>query len=141
MRSYLPNSPQAAARIVALILTVDGHVDRREEQVIETLGVSRQLGLEADEFAQVMKALHEDLQTSHFHSTNHIDAAAVDMVTREIDSPVLRRKVLEMCFTVAIADGFLADSEAEIIRLILNSWTNLGQGDSPTQNRDILLHR
>ncbi|VWC76203.1 hypothetical protein BLA39750_00889 [Burkholderia lata] len=122
MRSYPQNSPQAAARIVALMLVADGHVDRREEQVIEALDVYGQLGLDAAQFARIMKDLHEDRQTSHFHATSHLGATTVNMLTHEIDAPILRRKVLQLCFAVIAADGFLADGEIETIRLILNAW-------------------
>lgn len=122
MRSYPQNSPQAAARIVALTLTADGHVDRREENTLEALDIYQQIGLDAVQFALVVKDLHEDCQTSHFHSTTHISAAAVDMLAHEIDAPVLRRKVLQLCFAVVAADGFLADGEIEVVRLILNAW-------------------
>ncbi|WP_244123163.1 hypothetical protein [Burkholderia gladioli] len=60
MRSYPRNSPQAAARIVALVLIADGHIDRREEQVIETLGIARKLGLGTAEFERIVQALCED---------------------------------------------------------------------------------
>ncbi|WP_338641337.1 TerB family tellurite resistance protein [Burkholderia pyrrocinia] len=124
MRSYPQNSPQAAARIVALILSADGHVDQREEQALGAIDLYRQLGLDAGQFAQVLKNLHEDHQTSHFHPASQVDAATVDMLTREIDSPTLRRKVLQLCFAAVVADGFLADGEIETIRLILNAWAS-----------------
>jgi hypothetical protein len=40
MRSYPHNSPEAAARIVALVLTSDGHVCSSEFDILEQLGAN-----------------------------------------------------------------------------------------------------
>ncbi len=44
MRSYPRNSPQAAARIVALLLIVDGHVSRSEMDALYGRDIERELG-------------------------------------------------------------------------------------------------
>ena len=46
MRSYPRNSPEAAARIVALMLISDGHVCSSEFDILKQLGAERELGLE-----------------------------------------------------------------------------------------------
>jgi hypothetical protein len=46
MRSYPHNSPEAAARIVALVLISDGHVCSSEFDILKQLGAERELGLE-----------------------------------------------------------------------------------------------
>ena len=45
MRSYPRNSPEAAARIVALVLISDGHVCRSEIETLHRLQIERELGL------------------------------------------------------------------------------------------------
>jgi uncharacterized tellurite resistance protein B-like protein len=52
MRKYPRNSPQAAARIIALTIMADGDVDKAELAVLDELAVHQQLGLERE-------ALHE----------------------------------------------------------------------------------
>jgi hypothetical protein len=59
--SYAPNSPEAAARIVALVLIADGHVCRSEFDVLNQLDAPRLLGLEPDQMPRVVQALCEDL--------------------------------------------------------------------------------
>ena len=44
MRSYPCNSPQAAARIVALLLIADGHVSRSEMDALYGRDIERELG-------------------------------------------------------------------------------------------------
>ena len=48
MRKYPKNSPQAAARIVALTLIADGDIGQEELALLENLAVHHQLGLERD---------------------------------------------------------------------------------------------
>ena len=61
MRSYPRNSPEAAARIVALVLISDGNVCRTEIEALQRLEVERELGLAPGAFAQVVHTLCEDL--------------------------------------------------------------------------------
>ena len=61
MRSYPRNSPEAAARIVALVLISDGHVCRSEIDALQKLQVEQELGLVPGAFAQVVHTLCEDL--------------------------------------------------------------------------------
>ena len=65
MRTYSVNSPQAAARIVALALTSDGHVCSSEERALETLDIAGELGLAPAQFAQIVQTLCEDLSVAH----------------------------------------------------------------------------
>lgn len=44
MRSYPRNSPQAAARIVALLLIADGHVSRSEMDALYGRDIEHELG-------------------------------------------------------------------------------------------------
>ena len=61
MRSYPRNSPEAAARIVALVLIADGHVCRSEFDVFERLDGPRELGLQSDSLPRIVQTLCEDL--------------------------------------------------------------------------------
>ena len=46
MQAYRRNSPEAAARIVALALVSDGNVCRAEFEAVSHLGIETQLGLQ-----------------------------------------------------------------------------------------------
>ena len=61
MRTYPTDSPQAAARIVALTLVADGHVCKTEFDVLERVGAYGQLGLDHDEMQAVLQGFCEDL--------------------------------------------------------------------------------
>ena len=66
MRSYPRNSPEAAARIVALIMVADGHVSRSEITALDRLHASTRLGLAPADTARVLRGLTEDLMCSAF---------------------------------------------------------------------------
>ena len=52
MRSYPRNSPQAAARIVALAMLADGDLTRTELDALDQLDAHEQLGLDRAHFAK-----------------------------------------------------------------------------------------
>ncbi|WP_346825039.1 TerB family tellurite resistance protein (plasmid) [Ralstonia solanacearum] len=123
MRTYLRNSPEAAARIVALVLTADGHVCSTEDRALERLQLTRKLGLAPSEFTQVVQTLCEDrLRTGMAERAYNLDADTLGTLLSEVESPGLRRKVLRLCFAVALADEHLADGEIAVLGAIMRHW-------------------
>lgn len=139
MRTYLRNSPQAAARIVALALTSDGHVSSAEERALENLDIAGELGLAPAQFAQIVQALCEDQSLANTPFTppvGQVDAALLVTLIDEIDDPALRRKVIRLCIAVAIADNYLADGEIAMLAAVFNAW---GPKPNQTASRHIPL--
>ncbi|WP_269507653.1 TerB family tellurite resistance protein [Burkholderia sp. IMCC1007] len=100
MRTYPRNSAQAAARIVALVLIADGHVDPSEERFIEKLETRHRFGIESTEFAQIVQTVCEDHAISHVSSSTisgHLDHATLETL--------------------------LADGEISVLGTILTAWT------------------
>ncbi|WP_323123711.1 PIN domain-containing protein [Burkholderia alba] len=125
MRTYPRNSPQAAARVVALVLISDGHVDHREEREIKNPEFGRELGLGPSEFAQIVQALCEDLSIAYAPSTpiaSQVESKVLGVLLAEVDDPVLRRKTIRLCLAVAAADNFMADGEIAVLAAVLNAW-------------------
>lgn len=125
MRKYSPNSPQAAARIVALTIVADGEVDRSEFALLDELAVHQQLGLERDALHAVIDAFCEDLLSSK--QLNWADSCPVDDYTLaglmgEIDDPALRRKVLGLCVKLAEVDGYVAAGESIVLSAAVEHW-------------------
>ena len=63
MRTYPSNSPQAAARIVALAMLADGQVCNAKLEALIEQGVHQQLGLQHEELTAVVHACCDDLLT------------------------------------------------------------------------------
>jgi hypothetical protein len=125
MRRYLQNSPQAAARIVALTVIADGDVGTAEFALLDELAVHRQLGLEREALHEVIDQFCEDLLSSK--QLAWADACPVDEYTLaelmgEIDDPGLRRKVLGLCVRLAEVDDLVAEGESVVLMAALAHW-------------------
>lgn len=122
MRSYPRNSPQAAARIVALLLIADGHVSRSEMDALYGRDIERELGLP---FGQVLHTLCEDLlmgMRDRRLLTGHIDDATLAALLDEVTDAVLRQKVLYFADAAATADQHVASAEAWVMEAALTRW-------------------
>ncbi len=125
MRSYPTNSPEAAARIVGLLLISDGHVSRSETDALQRLNIERELGLAPGDFAQVLHALCEDLLMGARERrllTGNLDEAALAALMAEVTDPPLQQRVLHFACTAATADHHLAAAEAWIMEAALKHW-------------------
>lgn len=131
MRSYPRNSPEAAARIVALVLISDGHVCRSEIEALQKLQVEQELGLAQGAFAQVVQTLCEDLLMGAYGSGSmmcSVDGGTLDSLLAEVDDPDLQARVLRLARAAADADRHLADAEALVVSAARQHW----QGSSAT---------
>jgi hypothetical protein len=132
MRNYTRNSPEAAARIVAVVLISDGHVCRSEVDALNSLQVEAELGLASGAFMQVVQTLCEDLLMGAGSSGpmfGGMDAATLASLMDDVDQPALQRKVLHLCAAVAAADRHLADAERLVMDVARAQW-NLGDHES-----------
>ena len=125
MRTYSRNSPEAAARLVALALIADGHVCSSEDRALDRLNVSRELGLAAGEFPAIVQTLCEDrllAPPSWADTASDLDGDLLTTLMAEVDDPALRRKVLRLCLSVSVADDYLADGEIALLAAMLEAW-------------------
>jgi len=125
MRTYPINSPQAAARILALTMLADGHLDKSELDVLEHHGVHEQLGLDREGLQAVLHGFCEDLL--HGAQLTWGDACRVDPRTlgqlmAEVDDPALRMKLLQLCLRVVQADNHIDDGEAIVLGAAVEHW-------------------
>lgn len=125
MRKYAQNSPQAAARIVALTLIADGDVGGAELALLDDLAVHQQLGLDRDELHTVIDTFCEDLLSSK--QLELADVCPVDEYTLvalmgEIDDPALRRKVLDLCVRLAEVDDQVGEGESIVLSAAMAHW-------------------
>ena len=125
MRSYPLNSPQAAARIVALAMVADGQLGQAEVDVLVRLNAPARLGLLPSELHLVVRGLCEDLLLSLEPgdlSMCHVDERMLAQLMAEIDDPKLRRKVLGLSVAVVEADSHVTDGEALVLVAAVEHW-------------------
>jgi len=125
MRHYPRNSPQAAARIVALTVVADGDIGQPELDLLERLGVHDQLSIERYELHNVLDAFCEDLLSSQ--QLNWADVCPVDERTLadlmgEIEAPALRTRLLRLCVALAESDAHVAEGEQVVLRAAVEHW-------------------
>jgi hypothetical protein len=125
MRSYPRNSPQAAGRIVALVLIADGHVCRSEFEALNGQDAAGQLGLAADELPRLVQQLCEDLLMSDPGSSTplcRVEEATLAALMAELTDPVLQQRVLQLASAAARADAHLAEGEALVLEAARRHW-------------------
>lgn len=125
MRPLPLNSPEAAARIVALVLIADGRVRRAEIDTLRDLRIERTLGLAPGRFVRVTQALCEDLLDGAYDAGERacsIGDATLAAMMAEVDDPGLRSTVLRLAVATAEADRHLARAEAVVMAAALQHW-------------------
>ena len=125
MRRYPTDSPQAAARIVALTVVADGDIADAEIEWLERLAVHQQLGLTRPEWLTVLDTFCEDLLSSQ--QLQWADACPVDERTlaelmAEIQDPALRLKVLRLCVDLAEIDARVTEGESVVLVAAVDHW-------------------
>lgn len=124
MRSYPRNSPEAAARILALLLVADGHVCSSETATLEALGYKEGLDISDHAFQAVMQSLCEDLYLACAGGAimDSVNDALLESLLAEIDEPALQRTVLRLATAVCGADNRIAEAESRILEAARRCW-------------------
>lgn len=124
MKTYPRNSPQAAARIVALAMLADGRMDRAEREALRRLDINDTLGISEQAWTTVVGELCEDLLESAARNGILCKVTPDELahVMDAVDDPALRIPVMQLCMAVADADRHLADGEAVVLRAMVDHW-------------------
>jgi len=125
MRSYPINSPQAAARIVALTMLADGHLAKAELDVLERQGAHDQLGLDREAMQSVLHGFCEDLlHSAHLTWSDacRVDPRTLAQLMAEVEDPALRMKVLQICLNVVQADNHVDEGETIVLGAAVEHW-------------------
>lgn len=125
MRSYPHNSPEAAARIVALVLISDGHVCGSELDILKQLGAEQELGLEPHLLPHIVHTLCEELMLGGYETGSlmaSVDDSSLASLMAEISDPALQRTVMRLSLAAVRADGHLADGETMVLEAARHHW-------------------
>lgn len=125
MRRYPTNSPQAAARIVALTVLANGDISSAEFELLARPDLHAQLGLDRDALATVLHDAYDDMEPSARMSmlnTCPVDEFALRDIVGEIDDPQLQKRLLRLCVDIAHSDGTVDIAESIIISSAMEQW-------------------
>jgi hypothetical protein len=140
MRPYPRNSPQAAARIVALTLLADGQLQRAELASLDALGGAARLGLRRDELQAVMHDFCADLLDDARAARDddcRITPALIELLLADIDDRALQPKVLALCAGLARADGRLHDGESIVLGIAIEQWSIVPPATDASRRRAV----
>lgn len=125
MRSYPVNSPQAAARIVALTVVVDGDIADAEIEALDRLAAHELLGLGRQDFRALLARSCEDLMSSGqltWADTCPVDERTLADLMSEIQDPELRLKLLRLCVQLAEIDARVDAGESIVLAAAVEQW-------------------
>lgn len=125
MRTYPVNSPQAAARLLAMALVADGNYALSEIKALDRLDAARQLGLPPQDLRAVIEAFCEDLLTGaqgEWLGSSQLDTTTRQALLAEVTDTALRAKIVALCVAVVEADGHLADGETAMLDSLTRAW-------------------
>lgn len=125
MRAYPIDSPQAAARLLAMALVADGHFAMTELKALDRLDAPKQLGMSPEEMSAVIDTFCEELQASqrsHWGGSAQLDSDIRDHLLDEVRNPRLRAEVRRLCEAIVLADGHLADGEVAVMDAMALAW-------------------
>ncbi|MET0265616.1 MAG: TerB family tellurite resistance protein [Duganella sp.] len=124
MRNYEPDSASAAGRILALCMVVDGALSPSELRALTRTRLLEYIDIDIDTFHALLEELCNDLLSSAVRQDHvEIDPATMDALLGEIRDPELRRHLLRAMWTIADADGVLADAEATLLARACAMWS------------------
>lgn len=125
MRSYPKDSPQAAGRVLALMLVADGNVCASEIATLARLGAEGRLGLPEGGLGMLLRELCEDLMMASAHGgslLDGLDAETLRSLMGEVADPRLRTEVLSLARAATGSDDHLADGEAFVLGAACRYW-------------------
>jgi hypothetical protein len=125
MRSLPRNSPEAAGRLLALVLIADGHVCRSEFDSLSSLRAERRLGLAPGALPSLLHQLCEDLLAAAPGAAGlaqAVDEPIVQALLDEVDDPALQRLVFELAMAATRADGHAAEGELSLLGSMIVRW-------------------
>lgn len=125
MRPYLTNSPEAAARVLAMALIADGHYALSELRALDRLEAPRTLGLTPEAFKGVVDRFCEDLLLAaggEWLGSAQLDDATRHSLMAEVTDPALQRRVWALSRAVVEADGHLVEGEVALLDAMAKAW-------------------
>ena len=123
MRSYDRNSPEAMARIIALIMLADADLNDAEVDMLDRLGVYDRIGVSTETFIRVVQEYFEDLLGDDTGDRiRMLDAKRLDVVLDAVDDEKKRIDLAAMMLSLISAVGDMNVAELATLRHVLFHW-------------------
>ena len=126
MRPYPRNSPEAAARVLALALMADGEVSSVELSRLEDRMAHARLGLSRPVWLRVLHEVSAELR-----GRPAVEADTLARLLDEVDDPVLRATVLDLSRDAIAADGIVTAAEQQAVDALSRRWRGGSTAGTP----------
>lgn len=125
MRSYPSNSPEATARILAMVMLVDGHADQSEIRALETHPAASRLGITPAIIEKVLHELCHDLllpTDQEWGSAVRLTAETRRLLLAEVTDAWRQASIIELCASLVQADGEVHEAETALVSALHQHW-------------------
>lgn len=124
MKKYIPNSPQAVARTIAMFMLADGDIDPSEIEALEWLSLYEGVGIERKEFINVLKEYFDDLadEIEANGTVNLLNPVRVDNVLNDVTDHKKRLATLAISLNMCKGDHALNEPEMALLQHAMNHW-------------------
>ena len=124
MKHYLENSPEAMARIIAMMIVTDAEVQPGEIDLLEDLNIYDVIGMSREQFTQVFHDYLADISDEQEEDgTVHlVSVKRLDQMLDDVTDPKKRLITAAILLDVTKADHNLKEVEIAVFQHILSRW-------------------
>ena len=118
------DSPEAMARLIALLIVADTKLDPREIEALDQVDAFRRLGMERADFMRTASELCDELG-ARLESRPWLtlsEQALIEAELQAVRDPAKRLLVCRIAAAVITADGRVQDSERRLFDYMLLRW-------------------
>ena len=120
------DSPQAMARVLALVVSHDSRVKASEREMLDPLGAFERIGVDADDFDEYVE--HGSIDTAARHRAGSAaflgwrDIEHIEQALSGVQEPSHRLMLCRLAAGVITADGRVSDIERLAFQHMCNRW-------------------
>jgi len=123
MLAYPTNSPEAAARVLAMAMLADGQYSMTEIRALDRQQAPARLGLTPEAFKAVVDRFCQDLLLANEGRwTGTVSLVTRQQLMDEITDRGLQDLILQQCEGLMLADGHLADGKVALLDALGATW-------------------
>ncbi|MEK8026608.1 MAG: hypothetical protein RLY78_4159 [Pseudomonadota bacterium] len=120
----LSSAAEAAARLLAIVLSANGRIDERELAVLDRLQACERLSIGRDHLLDLVEQnLRHTQRVLRFASGLGLpDHARMLRLQQQVDDPALRLLVCRLAAAIITADGQVSDEDRDVYGFLLGQW-------------------
>jgi uncharacterized tellurite resistance protein B-like protein len=124
MKVYAKNSPEAVARILAMMMITDARLEDREIDIMDELRGFDLVGISRARFSEVLHDYCSELLAlgGKDGRVHLIDKQRLNEIVDLVDEPRKRLLAAGLMLNIANADGKLDDTELVVFKYVLDRW-------------------